>query len=229
MSASSTDSTPRPAVGSRAAFSRAADGDLRRDPAARRAVSERLGVPTSWATVTQVHGAGVVEAATSGDHGEADALITTIPDLPLAVFTADCLGVVVHADAVVAVAHAGWRGLAAGVLEATLEAMRARGITARRAEIGPAIGPCCFEVGPEVAERFPDHIARTTWGTTSVDLVAAAATRLHLPTVQRGGCTRCGDDAFSHRRDRTSHRMAAVGWLSADVAPAGRRGDGGGP
>ena len=83
--------TPAPGV----AFTLAGDGDLRNDPAARRSVSARLAIPDAWATVRQVHDNGVVRARHPGDLGEADAIFTTEPAVPVAVFTADCLGVVI--------------------------------------------------------------------------------------------------------------------------------------
>src|SRR5690606_13220838 len=74
------------------AFTSPEDGDLRGDPEARRRVSARLGIPEHWATLKQVHGATTVAVDRAGDVGEGDALVTAVPDLPLAVFTADCLG-----------------------------------------------------------------------------------------------------------------------------------------
>lgn len=200
--------------GVQAAFSARSDGDLRGDLDARRRFSHRMRFSPEWATVHQVHGARVIAVEHPGTHGDADALVTTRPDLPLAVFTADCLGVVVDAGTAVGVAHAGWRGLVAGVVESTVQALVDLGGTPVRAMAGPAIGPCCYEVGGEVAARFPEHLATTTWGTTSVDLIAAAGDRLGLPMERAGACTRCGADAFSHRRDASPERMAAVGWLT---------------
>ncbi len=176
-------------------------------------MSERLGVAEEWATVTQVHGRGVVRVERPGPAGEGDALFTTVPGLVLAVFTADCLGVVLGRPGMVGVAHAGWRGLSAGVLEALVDEMTSAGGAPTSAEIGPGIGPCCFEVGPEVAARFPEDVSTTGWGTTSVDLVAAARRRLHPIHVESDGrCTHC-QGGFSHRRDATRDRMAALGWV----------------
>ncbi len=200
-------------AGAGAAFTTAADGDLRRDQAARSRVSAALGIPKSWSTVRQVHGSRVVEAGGPGPQGDADAIVTTVPGLPLAVFTADCVGVVLVAAGAVGVAHAGWRGADAGVVEATAALVEARGGPVERAVVGPHIGPCCFEVGEEVAARFPDGAARTTWGTPSVDLAAVLEARLGRTLERRGGCTMCGEDAFSHRGARDSSRMAAIGWL----------------
>jgi YfiH family protein len=199
------------------AFSTAADGDLR-DPADRERFSRGLGIPVEWAVAHQVHGARVLTVAGPGSAGDADGLVTTAVDLPLAVFTADCLGVVAHGGGVVAVAHAGWRGLAAGVLEATVGAMEALEGPPEVVRVGPSIGPCCYEVGPEVVDAV-GHRATTTWGSSSVDLRAAAVERLaaagpgaDLRVDDR--CTRCDDGLHSHRGSGTPHRLAAVGWRS---------------
>ena len=186
------------------AFTTAADGDMRRDRAAR----GRLGLG-EWATVRQVHGAAVVDASGSGDHGEADGLFTTEAALALAVFTADCLGVVIHGPRGVAVVHAGWRGAASGVVANAVGRIG----EVRSAHIGPHIRPCCFEVGPEVSARFAGHLGRTRAGTTSVDLASAVAAQLPVEPEVIDLCTRCGDDTFSHRRDGTAARLAAVGWV----------------
>jgi polyphenol oxidase len=186
------------------AFTTAADGDMRRDHQAR----ERLGL-AEWATVRQVHGSTVADASASGDHGEADGLFTTEVGLPLAVFTADCLGVVIHGPGRVAVVHAGWRGVDSGVVANAVDRVG----DVRSAHIGPHIRSCCFEVGPEVAERFVGHVGRTRAGTTSVDLASAVAAQLPVRPEVVGQCTRCGSDTYSHRRDGTKERLAAVGWV----------------
>lgn len=197
-----------------AAFTEAVDGDQRSDPTSRSAVATALGIPAEWATVRQVHGARVVQAGGPGDLGEADALFTTRPSLPLAVFTADCAGVVVQAEGGVGVAHAGWRGAEAGVVPELVEAMKAAGLDPRSVLVGPSIGPCCFEVGSEVTARFPTAVSVTTWGTPSVDLhqvVVEQVGALEVSVV--AGCTRHDPGWFSHRRDATPARMAAVAWL----------------
>lgn len=200
--------------GARAAFSEEADGDLRADRAARTAMAARLGISPDWAVATQVHGGRVVEATGPGDHGPADALFTTRSGLAVAVFTADCAGVVLRAPAAVGVAHAGWRGAVAGVVRSLAEAMADRGHPVTAGAVGPLIGPCCLEVGEEVAAQFPDFRATTTWGTTSIDLRRAISAQ--LPGIDlwlAGNCTLHEPRWFSHRRDRTPARMAAVGWL----------------
>ena len=195
------------------AFSDARDGDLRHDDAARRSMASRLDLPDGWATVDQVHCGVVVEAEGPGSQGAADAIYTGLSALPVAVFTADCLAVALEADRGVGIAHAGWRGVAAGVVENLRTAMEAVGWTVLKGAIGPGIGPCCFEVGPEVAAQFPANTSTTTWGTVSVDLPAAIATRLPGVDVwQAGECTRCNDAFFSHRRNTTAARMAGIVW-----------------
>jgi copper oxidase (laccase) domain-containing protein len=196
------------------AFSEADDGDLRHDVAARHALARRLAISPHWATLGQVHGGRVVEVSGPGDQGEADAMFTRVGGLPLAVFTADCAGVVVHGAGGVGVAHAGWRGAIAGVVAALFEAMTAAGAPPRHAFLGPTIGPCCFEVGDEVAARFPGDRSFTTWGTGSVDLPGALLRQLgDLPVWQDGRCPYEDGRLFSHRRGRSIERMAALGWL----------------
>lgn len=192
-----------------AAFSTGNEGDLRTSD--RGAISNVLGISTDWATVSQVHGAHHVTVDQAGPAGEADAIVTTTQGLPIAVFTADCGGVVLESDPAVSVVHAGWRGAAAGVVAAAADAMPGAVV---RAALGPTIGPCCFEVGDEVATEFPDHVATTTWGTTSVDL--RAAIRAQVPGVEwwtADACTRCDEAFYSHRRDATPARMASLGWM----------------
>jgi YfiH family protein len=197
------------------AFSTASDGDLRGNASDRASVSVRLGVDEDWATVTQVHGSTVVLALEAGDQGQADAIFTTEPGLPVAVLTADCLGVALIAEGAVGVAHAGWRGIAAGVVPALIESMREAGRPPVGAAIGPGIGPCCYEVGPEVVAEIPQSAATTTWDTESVDLVRAVRSQLEgLEVWESGECTLCGEGLHSHRRNRTPERMATIAWIT---------------
>ena len=194
-----------------AAFTTAVDGDMREGD--RTIASDVLDIPGEWATVRQVHAADIVDATGPGDHGEADGLVTNVNGVPLAVMTADCGGVVLEAPSAVAVVHSGWRGAARRVVERAAFQLSDHG-GVERAALGPTIGPCCFEVGPEVAAEFPDYQASTSWGTTSVDL--RAAIRDQVPGAKwwtAPDCTRCGGDSYSHRRDGAPHRMAAIGWL----------------
>jgi YfiH family protein len=194
-------------------FSTRNDGDLRASRPNRAVFSGRLGITSRWATVRQVHEASVIEARTPGLLGDADGLYTRRAGLPLAVFTADCVPVVLEAPEAVGVAHAGWRGLVRGVVAAVHQAMTAAGTPPVRAAIGPSIGPCCYEVGDDVLEQLGDFASSTTWGTPSVDLWAAATDQLNgLPATRAGECT-MHTGAFSHRREGTEDRMAAVVWV----------------
>ncbi len=196
------------------AFSDGEHGDLRSDHSARARFSRGLGIPAHWATVTQVHGRDVGRADHPGDLGEADAIWTTTQSLPLAVFTADCFGVVIGADRAVGIAHAGWRGTEAGVAANLRSTMEEGGHDPRWAAIGPGIRECCFEVGPEVAERFSGYASHTDWGSLSVDLISALRSQLNgLELWISNGCTYHGSGWFSHRRSRAEERMATVGWL----------------
>ncbi|MDJ0954628.1 MAG: polyphenol oxidase family protein [Acidimicrobiia bacterium] len=197
-----------------AAFGTAADGDLRRDHEARQRIAADLGIATDWAYLNQVHGASVLAAERSGNAGDGDGLVTHTSDIPVMVATADCVPVILEGTDAAAVVHAGWRGAAAGVLEAALAVLDAAGVDVQRAAIGPAIGPCCYEVGVEVAEQFPEFVAKTTWGTTSVDIPGFLAGRLEGIEVWRSEeCTFTSVRMNSWRRDRTEHRQVAVAWL----------------
>jgi YfiH family protein len=198
------------------AFTSAADGDMRA-AGDRVAFSADLGIAPAWAMVHQVHGCDTIEVDGPGVAGAADAVLTSEPGLPVAVLTADCLGIVLHGERMVAAVHAGWRGLAGGVVEAAGLAMAEAGSPVSTAQLGPSIGPCCYEVGPEVVAAIGTPSA-TTWGTVSVDLRAAARRRLEqvAPGIEVSiddRCTRCSPGLYSHRRDGTAHRLAAVGWL----------------
>lgn len=196
-----------------AAFTLAADGD-QRSRANRAAVSVALGISEKWAGVKQVHGNRIVEVTGSGRAGEADGLFTKVSGLPVAVMIADCAAVVMGGAGGIGVAHAGWRGMAAGVVAGLREKMRSAGIGPHWAAVSPFIGPCCFEVGPEVAARFPTQVARSRRGLTSVDLGGAVGEQLEdLPIWWARRCTRHQPGCYSHRRDRTPERMAAVGWV----------------
>lgn len=189
--------------------------------------------PAAW--LKQVHGARVVEAqdVAGGARGatkepEADASVARAPGAVCVVKAADCLPVLLADDAgtVVAAAHAGWRGLAAGVLEATVDAMRAPG-SALIAWLGPAIGPRAYEVGDEVRAAFLARDAQLAAafvpnrpGHWLLDLYAAARQRLAARGVTRvyggGLCTFSEPARFpSWRRDRSRERIAAFVWLES--------------
>ena len=168
--------------------------------------------PDRLATAGQVHGARVVEVVAPGHHPDCDALVTRRPDVVLAVTTADCMSLLYHAPGVVAVAHSGWRGTAEAMPVAALDAVcRLAGCApdAVSVAIGPAIRGCCYEVGDDVAARFPDAAVRATGGKPRLDLPTAARIALGAAGVRpdrlddTGACTCCEPEwYFSHRRDR---------------------------
>lgn len=174
----------------------------------------------------QVHGTHVVEAGVDMIYAEADACVSRVPGLAPVVQIADCLPVLLadRAGTVVAAAHAGWRGLSAGVLEATVATMDvAAGELV--AWLGPAIGPQAFEVGDEVRAAFCARDAQAAssfvpggQGKWFADLYALARRRLERVGVAKvfggGYCTYTERERFySFRRDRTTGRMAAAVWL----------------
>jgi YfiH family protein len=186
-----------------------------------------LGLPAAPVWLQQVHGDRVVDAATAGPRPEADAAWTDRPGVVCAVLTADCLPVVFadRAGSCVAAAHAGWRGLAAGVLEATVARLPAAPPDLL-AWLGPAIGPAAFEVGGEVRAAFVDRDARAAGAFTPgaegrwfADLHALARLRLAacgVTAVYGGGACTYSDAVrfFSYRRDGTTGRMATLVWLA---------------
>ena len=204
----------RPAGFRGAAFGTARNGDARTDAAARAAMAGELEIPTEWAYPRQVHGRDVLVAVRPGPAGDGDAVVTSTPRLPVCVSTADCVPVILHGARSAAAVHAGWRGIGAGVVAATVHRMTERGDPPLRAAIGPAVGPCCYEVSEDVADLFSDYVAETSWGTTSVDLPAAVLAQIGGIRVWRSSrCTFTDEDLHSHRRDRTTQRQVAVAWL----------------
>ena len=158
----------------------------------------------------QVHGAGVVHA--NGRGAEGDAIWTDERRRPLLVVTADCLPIALarlNGEPALCLVHAGWRGLAEGVVDAAVAALGGE----LAAVVGPGISPCCYEVGPEVSERFGER-ART------LDLRAVTDRVLQAAVVERVDhvdlCTACDPERFfSHRRDRgLTGRQGAVAYIA---------------
>ena len=176
-----------------------------RNPEAWAASSSAIGAagwPVAW--LQQVHGDRVRQVSVPGFQGEGDALVTDKPGVLLAVRTADCVPIVVAGDGVVAAIHAGWRGLGAGVIEATLRVLGRRGAFA--AVVGPAICGTCYEVGKEVVDVLSGRAAPEVFVTRErhVDLGALAVhilERAGVETERIAVCTRCGVGLHSHRRD----------------------------
>lgn len=196
-----------------------ASGDLE-------ALREALDLPSEPCWLTQVHGIEVARPGAGERGAVADAAVTTEPGIVLAIRTADCLPVLLcdRAVTVVGAAHAGWRGMAAGVIEATVAAMAVEpgGIIAW---LGPAIGQQAFEVGPEVRAAFVDSdpgaesaFRPGTGDRYHGDLVALARRRLHaigINSISGGEWCTATDAArfYSYRRDGETGRMASLVWL----------------
>jgi len=212
-----------------ARFSLASDGDFRidADPESLAARRRRL-VDRPWVWLTQVHGAGVVTvdpataAAVAGREG--DALVTTSAAIAVSVQTADC-GPVALADrrrGVVAAVHAGWRGVEAGVLEATVATMRDLGAGEIVGWLGPCIHPECYEFGADDLVRLERRLgpavrARTGAGAPAFDLPAAISSclaSLGVAVAVEPTCTACGPPQryFSHRARADTGRHALVVW-----------------
>ena len=182
-------------------------------------------LPAEPAWLKQVHGTAVVDAARAPAEAEADGAVTREEQVVCAVLTADCLPVLFcdRGGSAVGIAHAGWRGLAAGILENTVRAMY---VPADRliAYIGPGIGAQAYEVGEDVREAFvranPGAAAAFSAkqnGKFLADLYLLARSRLAAAGVAeiRGGgfCTATEQRFFSFRRDGITGRMASLIWL----------------
>ncbi|HYD95507.1 MAG TPA: peptidoglycan editing factor PgeF [Noviherbaspirillum sp.] len=186
-------------------------------------------LPQEPAWLSQVHGSTVADAGTVSGAPRADACIATTSGAVCVIQTADCLPVLFcdAGGAVVGAAHAGWRGLAGGVLENTVRRMRDTGASRILAWLGPAIGPQCFEVGQDVFDAFVacDRAAATAFvpqsghaGKYLADIYALARLALQRAGVEQvsggGLCTVTDERRFySYRRDRVTGRMASLIWL----------------
>jgi polyphenol oxidase len=214
-----------------ALFTSRADGNLstqrgvdpERGRANRDALCGRLGL--DWLCASrQVHGTDVQLIRTGSGRGgepvaiDADGHATALRGVGAMVLTADCLPIVLAASgaaSAVAIVHAGWRGLAAGVLEHGVRALRELGADGEiEAAIGPGAGACCYEVGPEVHAAFGREARRGV-----IDLRTIARARLLAADVARvrdvDACTICDARFFSHRRERErAGRQAGIAWLS---------------
>lgn len=193
----------------------------------RRRLRAAANLPAEPVWLRQVHGTAVAYLDAASRSGiEADAATTDTPGVVCAVLTADCLPVLLcdRTGSRVAVAHAGWRGLAGGVLEASVEVMGASP-DELLAWLGPAIGPGSFEVGDEVREVFVDRdpaaeeaFVPSPAGRWLADLYELARLRLRacgIDAVYGGGwCTlRDAQRFYSYRRDAKTGRMATLIWL----------------
>jgi len=195
----------------------------------RQQLLQSLPASTEIQWLRQVHGTQVVEAVGCNYPASGDACFSRRPGIACAILTADCLPVLLCSlrGDVVAAAHAGWRGLAAGILEAVVSRMDTPADQIL-AWLGPAIGPGTFEVGPEVRERFVDEagphrisvaasfvVSQDRPGHYLADLYALARQRLAALGVARvyggGECTVTDSQRyFSYRRDGRTGRMASL-------------------
>jgi polyphenol oxidase len=185
--------------------------------------------------VRQVHGAGVVVVGAPPPNGtvpwargpgetvpEGDALVATGPGVALAVLSADCATVALGSpEGVSGAVHAGWRGLAGGVLARAVGTMRALGARTVVAGLGPCIGACCYEFSPGdlelvLASCGPGVRGRTTWGRPALDLRGAVGAQLAGAGVEvafaQAPCTACTPGYFSYRARRDEARQALFVW-----------------
>jgi YfiH family protein len=184
----------------------------------------------------QVHGAAVARAVGGGDVGEADVIVTTLAEQPLALVTADCLPILLYdpAAAVLVAAHVGWRGTVARAARAAVEGLVTLGGRPARAlaAIGPSIGPCCYEVDRVVidplARTFPSidrWVTDTGGGRWKLDLWAVNEDALTAAGVARSRvynprlCTSCRADLFHSYRRGSRGRLVTLAMLPP---PAGR-------
>ena len=183
-------------------------------------------LPSSIKFLSQLHGVKVVDASDVAASQVADACVTSKKNVVCAVLTADCLPVLFSnaSGSIVAAAHAGWRGLALGILQETVRAMRVSASDEIYAWLGPAIGPTRFEVGLEVVEAFSQLNASHCFISTQIDgkyladlylLAKLALAEVGVSQIDGGEhCTFKEEDKFfSYRRDGRTGRMASVIWL----------------
>lgn len=181
-------------------------------------------VALPWTVLRQVHGnqAVVVRAPGEGSGTEADAAVTATTGAALAVLTADCAPVALASDeGVIGVAHAGWRGLAAGVVGETVQVMRSLGATRMHAVLGPCIRTACYSFGADdleevVKQTGPEVRGLDRHGDPALDVAAGVVAALRRAGVDRvddiGICTACSGDHWSWRARRDEARQATVVW-----------------
>ena len=210
-------------------FTTRADGDLNADRVALELLARRWRAavhrPVVW--LTEEHGAEVVVIDADGPDraGRGDALVTAVPQRALGIWVGDCAPVALVSDeGVVGAAHAGWRGLIAGVVYETVSAMRTLGATRIGAVVGPCIHPECYEFGradlDTLTETFGAAVAATTsWGTPALDLPAAVGAALAAEGVAvtdvGSACTACDERYWSHRARGDRERQGMAVWLDA--------------
>jgi polyphenol oxidase len=195
-------------------------GDIPELVAANRAlISAKFG-PTQY--MSQVHGnrVAIIEEVTD-EVPTADALVTGIPGITLAVMVADCIPLLLKSKDVVAAVHVGRKGLVNAVAEKAIEVMRVISSAEIAATIGPAICGSCYEVSKEifheVTTSHPESASRTPQGTPALDLIKALIKVLQNLEVTKidnqSRCTHENEDLYSYRRDRITGRQAGLVWL----------------
>lgn len=190
----------------------------------RRAVGAALGITGDWITPRQVHGTTVLDTRRLKSSGgaKADAVVGSGAGRPIAVMAADCLPIALKGEGAYAAVHAGWRGLCSGIIDAAVESLR-NSLGDLRAWIGPSIGPCHFETGPEVAAAFsmrypsaPDFGLRVGRAQHFNLWAAARWVLVHLGVGvgdEDPACTHCDASMyFSYRRDGLTGRQALIVW-----------------
>ena len=213
-----------------ARFGSAADGDLSIEAEPAGLAARRAAIcPYPWTWLRQVHGATVVVVEHPGDHAgaQADAAVTAVPGAALAIQSADCAPVLFEGGdsggvSIVGAAHAGWRGLEAGVLEATVAAIRSLGGDGVCARLGPCISPAAYAFGTadltRLAFRFgPDVVGATSAGGPALDLranVRRVLADLGVPLDETEvRCTALDPGWFSWRGRAEHGRQASVIWM----------------
>jgi purine-nucleoside/S-methyl-5'-thioadenosine phosphorylase / adenosine deaminase len=209
-------------------FTTVAAGDLRISQTDEVLAPRRAAVADlPWTWLRQVHGGDVVVVSRPGEHAgvEADAAVTATPGAALAIHTADCAPVALLSDVGVAAVHAGWRGLAAGVVEAAVTALRDLGAGSDiQAVLGPCIHAECYEFGEaemaQLSERYGPAVRGTTsGGRPALDVPEAVLAALRTAGIDDSSitifdvCTGCDPNFFSHRGRRDTGRQAMVVWL----------------
>lgn len=192
----------------------------------RQIISQSLNIEEPiW--LKQVHGVQVANTATANHHAEADAIYSNQINQVCAVLTADCLPLLFcnQAASKVAAAHAGWRGLAGGVIESTVDTLQEKPENLM-VWLGPAIGSTCFEVGQDVFDAFVSDDDRAVSSFTKIDdkhyladiyqLARLRLKRIGIENIYGGGlCTYTDEKRFySFRKNKITGRMASMIWIS---------------
>ncbi len=194
--------------------------DARLDARRSRLVSE------PWTWLRQVHGATIVEATFAGEHAgvEADGALTIVPNVPVAVLTADCAPLALVGSSGLAVLHCGWRGVVSGIIDRASERLSHRGVHPITAVLGPCIHPAAYEFSAAdlkpIVDRYGVGVqSETLTGRPALDLpalVAEACSRQGWENVAPiAGQTTCTSDPsyFSHRTRADAGRQTMVGWI----------------